>query len=414
MALAAYRPILRTPGLKGLMAASTVARMPVGFETLGIVLLVRAATGSFALAGAAAAAMFAVAALTSAPLGRLIDRFGQIRVLVPAAAWHAVALIALAVAGTLDASAGGLIALSALTGVLPPISSCQRAILASLYSGPQLQSAYALESIVQEAVFTGGPLIATIAAAAAGPSAALYVAAVLSPAGTLWFTQTRLSRAWRGAHADRRGGGAMRTPGVRLMFVFAILAAVSFGGFEVAVTAFAREQGSPNTAGLFLASWAIGSAVGGLLYGARTWRNAPDVQISRVALVCAVGFVPAAAAPNLWVLAPMAAIAGLAIAPLLSLVYTLIGELAPAGMVTEAFAWLNVAFPIGIGAGAALSGVVADGPGARTAIALTSIGVGLGALALIRWTAALTRPPAAAATGSPDGDGDDGVAERVS
>lgn len=374
------------------MAASTVARMPVGFESLGIVLLVRAATGSFALAGAAVAAMFAVTALASAPLGRLVDRFGQTRVLVPAAAWNALALTGLGIAGTLDAPAGGLIALSALTGVLPPISSCQRAILASLYSGPQLQSAYALESIVQEAVFTGGPIIATIAAAAAGPSTALYVAAVLSLGGTLWFTETRLSRAWRGAHADRRSGGAMRAPGVRLMFVFAILVALSFGGFEVAVTAFAREQGSPNAAGLFLACWAIGSAIGGLLYGARTWRHAPDVQISRVALVCAAGFVPAAVVPNLWVLAPMAAIAGLAIAPLLSLVYTLIGELAPVGMVTEAFAWLNVAFPIGIGAGAALSGVVADGPGARTAIALTSFGAGLGALALVRWRGALTPP----------------------
>ncbi len=384
MGLAAYRPILQTPGLKGLMAASTVARLPVGFETLGIVLLVRAATGSFALAGAAAAAMFAIAALTAAPLGRMVDRFGQRRVLVPTATWNAAALVTLGVAGSLDAPGGALITLAALTGVLPPISSCQRTILASLYSGSQLQSAYALESIVQEAVFTGGPLIATIAVVVAGPPAALYAAAALSLIGTLWFTQTRLSKAWRSVHADRRGGGAMRTPGVRLLFVFAILAAISFGGFEVAVTAFAREEGSPNAAGLFLALWAIGSAVGGLLYGARTWRHAPDIQIGRVALVCAAGFLPAAAAPNLWALAPMCVIAGLAIAPLLSLVYTLIGELAPVGMVTEAFAWLNVAFPIGIGAGAALSGVVADGPGARTAMALTCIGVGLGALVVFR------------------------------
>ncbi len=399
MSLAAYRPIIATPGLKGLMAASTVARMPVGFETLGVVLLVRATTGSFALAGAAVAAMFAVSALTSAPLGRMVDRFGQRHVLIPAATWNATALVALGVAGTREASAGVLIAVAALCGVIPPISSCQRTILASLFAGPQLQSAYALESIVQEAVFTGGPLIATIAVAAGGPSAALYAAAALSLIGTLWFTRTGLSHAWRGSHADRRGGGAMRVAGVRLLFVFAILAAMSFGGFEVAITAFAREQGSPNTAGLFLALWAIGSATGGLLYGARTWRHAPDVQISTIALVCALGFLPAVIAPSLWVLAPMAAVAGLAIAPLLSLVYTLMGGLAPAGMVTEAFAWLNVAFPIGIGAGAALSGVLADGPGARTAMAVTCLGAGLGALILARRRNALI--PRAATPGSP-------------
>ena len=392
MGLPAYRPILRTPGLKGLLAASVVARMPIGFETLGIVLLVRASTGSFAIAGAAAAACNVVAAMTAAPLGRLVDRFGQRRVVVPAAVWNAIALAALAAAGNLDAPAGALIPLAALTGVLPPISSCQRAILASLFSGSRLQSSYALEAIVQEAVFTGGPLIATTAAATAGPPAALYVAAGLTMLGTVSFAQNRLSRAWRAPRVDRGRGGAMRSPGVRLLFVFALLAAISFGGFEVAVTAFAREHGVPNAAGVFLALWAIGSAAGGLIYGAHAWRHTPDIQISRVALVAAIAFLPAVAAPNLWVLAPMAAIAGLAIAPLLSLLYTLIGALAPEGMVTEAFSWLSVAFPIGFGIGAALSGAVADGPGARAGIAIACLGVGIGALALVRWRSALQTP----------------------
>ena len=393
MGLPAYRPILQTPGLKGLMAASVVARMPIGFETLGIVLLVRAATGSFAIAGAAAAACNLVAAMTAAPMGRMVDRFGQRRVVVPAAVWNAIALAALAAAGNLDAPAAALIPLAGLTGVLPPISSCQRAILASLFSGARLQSSYALEAIVQEAVFTGGPLIATTAATIAGPPAALYVAAGLTIFGTFAFAQTRLSRNWRAPRVERGRGGAMRAPGVRLLFVFAVLAAISFGGFEVAVTAFAREQGAPNAAGIFLALWAIGSAVGGLLYGARTWRHAPSIQINRVAIVSAVAFLPAVAAPNLLVLAPTAAIAGLAIAPLLSLLYTLTGELAPEGMVTEAFSWLSVAFPIGFGIGAALSGAVADGPGARAAFSLACLGVGSGAFTLARWRRAL-RPPA--------------------
>jgi MFS family permease len=176
------------------------------------------------------------------------------------------------------------------------------------------------------------------------------------------------------------------------MFAFAVLAAISFGGFEVAVTAFARELGSPNTAGIFLALWAIGSAIGGLAYGARVWRRPPDIQIGRVALVAALAFVPAAVSPNLWALAPLAAVAGLAIAPVLSLLYTLTGELAPEGMVTEAFAWLNVAFPLGFGIGAALSGVVADGPGARVAIAVSCCGMVLGAVTVARGRRVLILP----------------------
>ena len=376
-----------------MMAASVVARMPIGFETLGIVLLVRAATGSFAIAGAAAAAANLVAALTSAPLGRMVDRFGQRRVTIPAAVWNATALAGLATAGHFETPWGVLIVLAGLTGVIPPISSCQRAILASLFSGSQLQSSYAIEAIVQEAVFTCGPIIASIAAATAGPPAALYVAGALALAGTLAFTQTRLSRQWQAPRVDRGAGGAMSVPAVRLLFLFAVLAAVTFGGFEVAVTAFAREHGSPNAAGVFLALWAIGSAIGGLLYGSRSWRRPPDVQINRIALVCAVGFMPAMAAPNLWTLGPLAVIAGLAIAPVLSLLYTLIGELAPEGMVTEAFSWLSVAFPIGFAAGSALSGAIADGPGARVAIAVACLGVAVGALILTRWRGALRAPP---------------------
>ncbi len=367
-----------------------MARLPLGFETLGIVLLVRATTGSFAVAGAAAAACNFVAALTAAPLGRLVDRLGQARVVIPTAICNAVALSGLAAAGDLDAPAGVLISLAGLTGVLPPISSCQRAILAHLFSGSRLQSAYALEAIVQEAVFTGGPIIATTAAAIAGPPAALYVAAALTMLGAVAFARTRLSQSWPAPRIDRGRGGAMGVAGVRVLFLFALLAAISFGAFEVAVTAFSREQGSPNAAGIFLALWAIGSAAGGLLYGSREWRHPPDVQINYVALVCAAAFLPAIASPNFWILAPSAAIAGLGIAPLLSLLYTLTGRLAPEGMVTEAFSWLSVAFPIGFGIGAALSGAIADGPGARVAFATACLGVGAGALALALWRSRLT------------------------
>ena len=394
MGIPAYRPILATPGVKSLLVTSVIARMPIGFETLGIVLLVRAATGSFAIAGAAAAASNAVAAVTAAPIGRLVDRHTQRRVAMPAAIWNATALTALATAGHLQAPSGVLITLAALCGVMAPISSCQRAILASVFSGTQLQSSYALEAIVQEAVFTCGPLIAAAAAAISGPPAALCIAAVLALFGTMAFTQTRLSRTWRAPRVERGKGGAMRSPAVRLLFVFAVLSAVSFGGFEVAVTAFAREHGAPNAAGVFLATWAIGSAAGGLLYGSRSWRRAPDIQISRVALACGVAFLPAMAAPNLWALAAVAFIAGLMIAPLLSLLYTLLGQLAPEGMVTEAFSWLSVAFPIGFAGGAALGGLIADGPGARVAIAITALGVGLGALVLSHGRAALTPHPA--------------------
>lgn len=377
-----YRRVLATPGIGRLYAASVVARMPLGFGTLATVLVVRDATESFAIAGAAAGAELLAAALSAVPAGRFVDRHGQTRVLVPLATFNAAALSGLALAALLDAPAASLIGLAFLAGIMPPVSACHRALLASMLSGPQLQSAYSLESIVQEAMYTGGPLLVAVAVAIGGPADALIAGAALTLFGTLWFANARRSREWKAPPVTRPAGGALGSPVIRLLGMYGALGGSGFGAFEVGVTAFAREKGSPNAAGLLLALWAIGSMGGGLWYGSREWRNPAGRRFQEVSWVMAAAFVPALLAPSVWSLAPLMAIAGLAIAPMASLIYTLCGELAPAGMVTESFTWLNTAFPIGIGAGAALAGIVADGPGARAAIALACVGPALAALAV--------------------------------
>lgn len=364
--------------------------MPLGFGTLATVLVVRDATGSFTVAGVAAGFELLAAALTAAPMGRLVDRYGQTRVLLPVATFNAAALSGLALAALLGAAAPTLVALAFFAGIMPPISACHRALLAGMLSGRRLQSAYALESIVQEAMYTGGPLLVAVAVAIGGPADALIAGAAFTLLGTLWFARTRLSREWRAPAVSRPPGGALGFPIVRLLAAYGLLAGSGFGAFEVAVTAFAREQGSPNAAGPLLAVWAIGSMGGGLWYGSREWRRPAAQRFGELSWVMAAAFVPALVAPSIWALVPLMAVAGLAIAPVASLLYTLCGELAPEGMVTESFTWLNTAFPIGIGAGAAFAGAVVDGPGARAGVALACIGPALAALVVTARRATLS------------------------
>jgi len=384
-----YRATLAQTGLLRLYAASLLARMPLGFGTLAVVLVVRDATGSFSLAGAAAGAELLAAAAAAAPLGRLVDRHGQARVLLPVAMFNAAALSGLALGGILGAPGALLIALAALTGVMPPVSACHRSLLASLLSGDRLQSAYGLEAVAQEGMYTGGPLLVAVAVALGGPEDALLAGAAFVLVGTVWFARSDLSRSWRAPAVARRRGGALHAPIVRLLAVYGVFAGSGFGAFEVAVTAFAREQGSPGTAGVMLALWAIGSMAGGLWYGSRAWRRPAVDRFREVTAVMALAFAPAILAPSVAGLAPMMILAGLAVAPMASLVYTLCGELAPEGMVTESFTWINTAFPVGIGAGAALCGVVVDGPGARWGIGLACVGPAVGAVAATRWRGTL-------------------------
>ena len=74
MRLRIYLAVLRTPSVTRLLSSAVVGRMPTGMAGLAIVLLVRGAGGSYAVAGVVAGTYSAALALTSPLLGRLVDR----------------------------------------------------------------------------------------------------------------------------------------------------------------------------------------------------------------------------------------------------------------------------------------------------------------------------------------------------
>lgn len=394
-----FRPVLATSGVRPLLAATILARLPVGFHSLGIVLLVRHVTGSYTSAGIAVFAAMAVLAGTAAPLGRLVDRHGQAAVIVPAAIAFATGSIALAVAGWVGAPAPVLVACAALTGIVAPISSSARAVFAAIFDGEDLQAVYTVESIFQETIFVVGPLTATVSAALADPILPVAIAGVVGALGALVYVRMTLAREWRAPHVGRRGRGAIGVPAIAILVGLGAGTAVSFGAFEVAITAFSRAQGHPNAAGALIAAWAIGSAVGGLVLGGRLATARPDRRVGVLALAAGVAMIPATLAANLWWMLACTFVAGLPIAPMLSMLYSLIGTRAPAGMVTEAFALLGGAFPIGGGIGAAMAGALADHVGVTAAIGLSGVGAALAGVLVVALRARLASGHAPAAAG---------------
>jgi MFS family permease len=73
--------------------------------------------------------------------------------------------------------------------------------------------------------------------------------------------------------------------------------------------------------------------------------------------------------------------AGCCIAPLLATRNELVGGVAPPGMRTESYTWPITSFVGGIAAGAALSGVLVEGPGWRTAFVIAAALASTGTLA---------------------------------
>ncbi|MEA2272752.1 MAG: hypothetical protein QOI98_1460 [Solirubrobacteraceae bacterium] len=386
MVMSSYARILRAPSVASMIAAAVLARMPFGILSLGLVLFVREQTGSFTVAGAVSGAYALAAAVFSPVQGRLFDRLGPTRVLVPFGIASGLGLIGLVVLGLAHAPAGVLVASGALTGaVTPPISPALRVLLGDILADEAglVTVAYALDAILLEAVFILGPLFAAVMIALASPAAAILAAVAFMTTGTLWFALVPPARRWRGEVRERHPAGALASPAMRTLLLATIPLGFCLGGLEVTMPAFGREQGSGAIAGVGLAVVSVGSVVGGLFYGSVAHRRPALRDWLRFMFVLPVCFGVLAAAHSVVAMLLLAPLAGVALAPLTTVENALVPGAAPEGTLAEAFTWVITATVFGVAGGSALAGVLVDAAGWRWAqLAVSALGL-LGAL--IAW-----------------------------
>jgi MFS family permease len=369
-----YRDLLGIPGMPGVVAAAFVGGLPYGMLGLALLLLARQATGSFAAAGLVAAAHTLAAGAGAPVLGRLVDRLGRPRVVAGCGVGQAAALAAVIAVALAGAGTAALAVMAALAGLaMPPLSPSMRSLWSELAPRERIDTAFALEAVFIELFFIGGPLLTGAIVLAYSPAAAVGASAAFVLTGSLAFATTEpVRRRSRQTTANGRIPAALSSTGMRTVVAAMILAAVVFGVLEVAIPAFARHEGAAAAAGLLLSAMAVGSLAGGLAYGSREPRSAPDRRFLVLLALFAAGLAPLTLAWSIPVMAVLMVLAGLALAPLTAAGYSLVGRLAPTGALTEAFAWQAVANVTGAAAGAALAGAVVEGPGIRPALALAS------------------------------------------
>jgi MFS family permease len=398
-ARARYARILRTRHVAPLVTAALVARLPIGMDSLAIVLFVRQRTGSYAVAGVVAAA-FAAGAGAGAPLaGRLVDRFGQRRVLVPEAILHAAGLGALVALTFLDAPAAVLAVVALVAGLaVPPISATLRPLWAPLLRDDRdlIPTAYALDAVLVELLFVTGPLVTAAATVLLSPALALCLSAALVVGGTVAFTASPPSRAWRPEPRDpgRSRVGALRSAGLRTLVAATLPLGFCFGAMEVTLPAFSEAMADRAWAGVLLAVWSLGSAIGGLAYGAWVGEMTPARTYVALALVLPFTFLPLAAAPSIAVMPVLCLLAGVAIAPLLASSNQLAGHVAPPGALTEAYSWPITSLVVGIAAGNAAAGAVVEAADWRVSFLVAAAGAAVGGLLAFSRRGTLLAAPA--------------------
>ena len=407
--LSAYAEILRRPGAFAMSSTGFLARFPMSMIGLGEVLLVSSQTGSYALAGA----LSAVGALSNAVFGpmfgRAVDRFGQSRVLPLLVSGHVVFLLLFVVLVHQGAPTWSLFASVILSGGLfPNLGAMTRARWAFLLAGdpPALRTAFALESVLDEAIYVLGPPLATVLAVSVVDWGALAAVAVLLVVGTTLFVRNKLTEPPAGGATHRGSGSALRYPGILAVTIAFVFLGGLFGSFEVVTVAFADEYDVRGWTGLLLGLYALASGISGIVLGALHLKIALQRQFLWAAAFMALATIGFPFIRSPWLLGVQCLLAGLAVSPVLISGFALIERLVPNARMTEGLVWANTGIGLGLAASAALSGWVIDQSGASTAYWISVASAWLTFLTVLVATPGLNRAWVTAHGGVVDADAD--------
>lgn len=368
--LSTYRRILTRPGTLRFSAAALVGRIPISMIGLGIVLLVSSITGSYGLAGSVSAAFLVASAALSVAQGRLLDRWGQARVLTAAVLVNSAGLVVLMAAVQLDWPRSIAYASSAVAGAaLPAVGASVRARWSHVLDDPaEVQTAYALESVLDEVVFIVGPILVTVLATAWHPVAGLATAVLIGLGGTLWYAAQRDTQPVPSAHASGDVvRPAMPWAAMAAIAVLSVGLGALFGSAEVTTVAFTDDLGLKRWSGFLLALWSAGSLIAGVVTGAVHWRRSPGIRLRYGSTALAATMVPLPLIGSLPVLGMALFVGGFAIAPTLIATNSLTEQVVPRARLAEGMAIVHTGIAGGVAAGAAVAGLVIDARGASTA-----------------------------------------------
>jgi MFS family permease len=377
-----YLQVLRTPHALPMVLAAFIGRLPLSMVGLGSVLLIASETGSYGLGGAVAATGAVTTALAGPLIGRLADGRGQRRVLLPVLLIFVVSGLAFLFAVKDDWPLWTVFLSAGLGGAcIPPVSSMIRVRWTHLLRGShRLPTALAMESVVDEFVFIVGPVLVTFLSTAGHATSGVVTAFTLATVGSLLFAAQGRTEPPPAPHEHRNGPSAMRTPGLRVLFVVGAAVGAILGALEIGLVAFADEVGAKSMSGLLIAGLAVGSMASGIAWGTVHWRLPLRHRLVAVLVLLTLFSIPLTLIGEIWVMVPFVVLAGVSLSPSLISSFTLAELLVHRSAVTEAFTWIGTALGLGVAVGASAAGKIVDVWGANMSFLVATVAAGIAAI----------------------------------
>lgn len=363
-----YHTLFTTPGVTGLVISSLIARLPQTMIGIGIVIMLVQQTRLYWLAASAAGTFTLAHALIGPYVSRVIDQWGQRRVLPFVTVFSIGMLLLLIIAVYLKAPVPLLFIFAALAGTMPNMPAMTRARWAQLFHcKPQLHTAFCLDMAMTELAFIIGPLL-TIGSSISfftgnGPLLAIFLLCF----GMTAFLMQRQTEPTLVVGTPKNTGSILTIPGIRTLLSTLLAMGIISGSINVAVFSFAfsHAQVQPAAIGFILAAHTLGSMIAALLFGALSIAWPIEKQFSIVSLITATTTALPFLFSDVYIFTGILFVAGLSFTLTIVIVMKLGTIILPPSRVTEGFTRMTTNISIGIGLGGISAGLIIDAYGVR-------------------------------------------------
>src|SRR3712207_1078311 len=177
----------------------------------------------------------------------------------------------------------------------------------------RLPTALAMESVVDEFAFIVGPVLVTFLSTTGHATSGVVTAFALATIGSLLFAAQGRTEPPPHGHEARQGPSAIRTKGLRVLFVVGAAVGAILGGLEIALVAFADQEDAKSLSGVLIAGLAVGSMASGIGWGTVHWRSPLRHRLAAVLLLLTVFSLPLLFIQDVWVMLPFVMLAGVAV-----------------------------------------------------------------------------------------------------
>jgi MFS family permease len=382
MGFSTYADLARIPVVRRILVLGLLMRIPLW--AAGVVLTLHVVTHldrSYTQAGLVEMVLCIALAVSGPWRGRRLDRVGLRAAVAPS-------LVVLAITWSIAPWVGywALLGFVGLAGLfVVPSFSIVRQVLIAAVPVEQRTAVLSIDSVVVEFSFMIGPVLGVLAATYLPTPVALMICQLAAVLGALvlWIDNPPLGQETAQAGPKHRVRDWL-SPAVVLVLGLSVAATIILTGEDLGAVAAMRAMHHTTSIGWVLALWGLGSALGGILYGAL--RRHPPASALLVMLGASTVLVSVAGGPILFT--TLLFVSGVFCAPTITATIDELSRVVPASVRGEAMGWHGSALTLGGAAGAPLVGWAIDHGGWQGGFELAGLVglvmavVGFGVLAL--------------------------------